>query len=65
VHILIRMNKVERVSDIIRRLKSRSTIWLKDKFHCDFAWQDGYGIFSVSQSKVETVRRYIEKNAIR
>jgi len=60
VHILFRMNKVEKVSDIIRRLKSHSTIWLKDKFHCDFGWQDGYGIFSVSQSKVETVRRYIE-----
>ncbi|TWU00876.1 hypothetical protein Pla52n_42450 [Stieleria varia] len=26
----------------------------------DFSWQSGYAAFSVSQSKVEAVRRYIE-----
>lgn len=60
VHILLRMNKNVAVSDMIRKLKSHSTLWLKETFRCQFAWQDGYGIFSVSQSKVETVQHYIE-----
>lgn len=60
VHILLRLNKTVTVSDLVRKLKSHSTLWLKETFQCQFAWRDGYGIFSVSQSKVETVRQYIE-----
>ena len=38
-----------------------SSKWIKSlgpSYH-DFSWQEGYGAFSVSQSKVETVTRYI------
>ena len=29
----------------------------------DFAWQEGYGAFTVSPSQRETVRHYIEQQA--
>ena len=29
----------------------------------DFSWQNGYGVFSVSQSNVDAVRKYIEGQA--
>jgi hypothetical protein len=28
-----------------------------------FAWQEGYGVFSVSESNMEQVRRYIENQS--
>lgn len=60
VHALFRFNTTMTVSDIVRIVKSHSTTWFKEQIHCNFAWQSGYGIFSVSQSKLETVRKYIE-----
>jgi len=29
----------------------------------DFSWQNGYGVFSVSQSNVDAVREHIEQQA--
>jgi len=36
---------------------------MHDVFHSlkDFSWQRGYGAFTVSQSNVEEVRRYIAR----
>jgi len=28
---------------------------------CSFAWQEGYGAFTVSASQLENVRRYIQQ----
>ena len=44
-----------------KEVKRGSSIWLKTKtqeLH-DFAWQNGYGIFSIGFSQIETVRNYI------
>jgi putative transposase len=46
-------------SDFIGKLKSNSSKWMKD-FSPLFTWQTGYAAFTVSQSQVPTVRRYIE-----
>lgn len=46
---------------MVKELKRGSSLWLKTKapeMH-DFAWQSGYGIFSVSFSQIESVRKYI------
>jgi putative transposase len=40
-------------------LKANSSRWLGE-YGFDFAWQDGYGAFSVSGSNVKAVRHYIE-----
>jgi hypothetical protein len=33
---------------------------MKEQRVGDFSWQNGYGVFSVSQSNVDAVRKYIE-----
>ena len=46
---------------MVEEVKRSSSKWIKSlgpSYH-DFSWQEGYGAFSVSQSKVETVTRYI------
>ena len=42
-------------------VKSNSSKWINDNRKIDglFAWQTGYGAFSVSTSQVPTVRNYI------
>ena len=60
VHLLARFPASKAVSDLLRDLKSDSSGWLNRERPQDrFAWQTGYGAFTVSQSQVGTVRRYI------
>jgi REP element-mobilizing transposase RayT len=61
VHILAKLPASRAVSDILRAVKAKSSHWLKRQLNAqEFAWQTGYGAFSVSQSQVEIVRRYIQ-----
>jgi putative transposase len=61
LHLLIRWRTDGAVSDLLRNVKGRSSKWIHDTFpeQHGFAWQAGYGVFSVSQSQCEHVRRYI------
>ena len=61
VHCLVRLPARKAVSDIMRVLKSDSSRWVNQRRPQDrFAWQTGYGGFTVSESQVEKVRRYIQ-----
>jgi REP element-mobilizing transposase RayT len=48
--------------EIAQILKGESSKWIHQEFATlrDFAWQDGYGAFTVSKSKIPDVRVYIE-----
>ena len=61
IHLLGRQSRTVCLADWVKELKTRSTAWIKthDRALSDFAWQQGYGAFSVSQSGIEDVRRYI------
>jgi REP element-mobilizing transposase RayT len=61
VHILCALSKNMAVSEVIGKVKRSSSKWVKTKGRAlkKFAWQNGYGVFSVSQSQVERVRSYI------
>ncbi|RYD27401.1 MAG: IS200/IS605 family transposase [Verrucomicrobiaceae bacterium] len=61
VHILARQSRTLSQADWVKELKRASTLWLKQHSPAlkDFAWQSGYGIFSVSQSNIEKVTAYI------
>ncbi|MDR1960510.1 MAG: IS200/IS605 family transposase [Planctomycetaceae bacterium] len=63
VHILSGFPKSMTLSDFIRNIKHGSSVWIKTKGnrYRDFAWQNGYGAFSVSSSKIKTVKDYIAK----
>lgn len=63
IHLLTLSKPHKRIgSEVIRRVKSESSKWVQKEFAeaKDFAWQDGYGIFSVSHSQAEIVKKYIE-----
>jgi len=61
VHALIVMSKTISVSKIMSEMKGGSSRWLnsRDTTTKHFAWQAGYGAFSVSESKIPTVMDYI------
>ena len=65
VHMLLALPKTMPVSDLIRELKRASSLWLKERHPSlkDFAWQGGYGAFSVGQGEVDIVRTYISNQA--
>ena len=61
MHLLSIFHPARSVSDMFRDIKAVSTDWMHDKVEgmADFAWQSGYGAFSVSPSNAEQVKRYI------
>jgi REP element-mobilizing transposase RayT len=61
IHILCTLPKTIAPADLVEEIKKSSSKWIKTKgVHYDnFYWQDGYGGFSVSNSGVDGVKRYI------
>lgn len=62
VHILLQLDRRISQADLVKELKRASNLWMQERFPeiQNFAWQAGYGAFSVSASQVESVRQYIE-----
>jgi putative transposase len=59
VHMLIRIRPANSIAEIARIIKTNSSAWIRKKGHKEFAWQAGYGVFSVSESNVPAVTKYI------
>jgi len=61
LHILFDVHQSVAVADAIRVIKSVSSGWIHHTFPhlLDFAWQEGYGAFSVSASSVPRVAEYV------
>jgi len=63
VHILFLLSKNHALKTIVEELKKGSSKWMKTAEgtqNSNFYWQGGYGAFSVSQSKLEVIRKYIQ-----
>ena len=64
VHLLIGLRATHRLADVLRELKAVSSGWVHNEIGIrGFAWQEGYGAFTVSSSQREAVRHYIEQQA--
>jgi len=62
VHLLIGLRATHRLADVLRELKAVSSGWVHNEIGVrGFAWQEGYGAFTVSPSQRGAVRRYIER----
>jgi REP element-mobilizing transposase RayT len=62
VHLLIGLRATHRLADVLRELKAVSSGWVHNEIgDRGFAWQEGYGAFTVSASQRGEVRRYIER----
>jgi putative transposase len=62
IHALIMAPPTLSPSKIVQLLKGDSSLWIHTEFPeiPNFAWQDGYGAFSVNKSLVPKVERYIQ-----
>lgn len=60
-HMLFMLSRTCTVAELVEKVKSYSSRWIKNKGEefRNFQWQSGYGVFSVSQSGVDDVKRYI------
>ena len=63
VHLLVRLSADLAVADCLRVVKTNSSRWVKARWpkRRAFAWQGGYGAFSVSESRRSAVIRYIQQ----
>jgi REP element-mobilizing transposase RayT len=61
VHLLVSPSKNMALSQVMEEIKKSSSKWIKSKGPGlrSFAWQDGYGAFTISQSQVEALKQYI------
>jgi REP element-mobilizing transposase RayT len=62
VHLLIALPSDVTIAKAVQVLKANSSRWIGEH-GIAFAWQEGYGAFSVSASHVPAVRRYIDHQA--
>jgi REP-associated tyrosine transposase len=62
IHMLVSLPPSMNVADVVRVVKSNSSKWIHENFSGmkKFSWQAGYGVFSVSHSNIEAVKRYVE-----
>ena len=62
VHLLVKLRPDDALSNVVRTIKARSCAWVHRTRTelAAFAWQSGYGAFSVSQSQEPRVHAYID-----
>lgn len=60
VHVFAGLRASHCLADVMREVKSESSGWIHRELEMPgFAWQDGYGGFTVSASRIEAVRSYV------
>jgi len=64
-HVLFLLPKELAIAQIMKSIKGESSHWINqgDMIAAKFAWQVGYGAFSVSESMVSKVENYIRNQA--
>lgn len=65
IHLLVAHPRTCSPSELVKNIKTGSTLWMKDGHFVPLAfhWQAGYGMFSISTSHREAVEKYIGEQA--
>lgn len=63
IHILLSIKTTVMLSKTMQLIKGNSSKWIHDTFDelSHFAWQEGYGAFTVSYSQIQSVKDYIKQ----
>jgi len=66
VHLLLSVSPTISVADAMRVIKTNSSRWVHRKWPSkrSFGWQDGYAVFTVSQSNLRRVFEYIKNQEV-
>jgi putative transposase len=61
VHIVCSLSRTTSIANLLEEAKKSSSKWIKTKGqkYSKFAWQNGYGAFSIGQSQLPVVKKYI------
>jgi REP element-mobilizing transposase RayT len=61
VHMLFALGRTITLAELVEDVKTSSSKWIKHKGveFKNFHWQKGYGAFSIGQSNVAALKRYI------
>ena len=59
VHVLIDLPTSKTIEDILHLLKGSSSNWINKQVNFKFSWSKGYAVFSVSESNLDRVVKYI------
>jgi REP element-mobilizing transposase RayT len=60
IHMLVGLRATHCLADVLREIKRSSSQWVHETLRLtEFAWQEGYGAFTVSASGIVAVKRYI------
>src|SRR5437870_9311963 len=61
VHLLVSLSRELSIAETLRLVKANSSKWIHETFpdRQQFAWQAGYGAFSVSFSNLPDVKNYL------
>ena len=61
VHIACTLHRTLTIGELMKQIKMSSSQWMKKHTGQErFAWQAGYGAFSLGQSQLKTIIRYID-----
>jgi REP element-mobilizing transposase RayT len=66
IHVLFSLSRIITIADLVQEVKTDSSKWIKtqgSEFR-NFHWQKGYGAFSIGQSQVPTLKRYIARQKL-
>ena len=61
VHLAVGLSRTVTIAALVEELKTSSSQWLKTQGLPAFAWQRGYGAFSVGRSEMERLLAYIDQ----
>lgn len=66
IHMLFLLSSNVSIGEIFKNIKGESSHWINqsDFMNTKFAWQTGYGAFSVSESMVKKVELYIKNQKV-
>lgn len=66
IHIFVGFKPTILISDFVKEIKVQSNEFIngKDWVRGRFQWQEGYGVFSYSQSHIDSVIKYIQNQEI-
>jgi putative transposase len=62
VHLSIRLSRTITIAELVEKLKTASSLWIKKHEHGSrkFSWQKGYGCFSINPKNLKSLNEYIQ-----
>jgi REP element-mobilizing transposase RayT len=62
IHMVIKLKPIHALSEIMKKVKAKSSKWINEQnLMGRFAWQEGYGAFTVSESQIPAVIQYVRE----